>query len=225
MSTPIRPLEPGDKIYGYARVSSKEQNPERQVKAIEEYIIKTYGEDIYKRLNRKGDLITVEKVSGKDIENRDGLQRILDSIGAGDVFIATTIDRIARSLTDFRRIREDFRKRGIAIVIINQPDFNHDGSKTTQTSTEILIDTLLGAVAEFERNVIRERQADGIARAKERGVYAKRRAITQSDLTEIQASIAAGVPKAEVARRFGITTTTLYKYLNGKVEPRPDNLK
>ena len=225
MSTPIRPLEPGDKIYGYARVSSREQNPERQVKAIEEYIIKTYGEETYERLNRKGDLITVEKVSGKDMESRDGLQRILDSIGAGDVFIATTIDRIARSLTDFRRIRDDFRKRGIAIVIINQPDFNHDGSKTTQTATEILIDTLLGAVAEFERNVIRERQADGIARAKERGVYARRRALSEIDLKTIKASIAAGVPKAVVARQHGITTTTLYKYLNGKVEPRPNELK
>lgn len=222
MSTPIRPLETGDRIYGYARVSSREQNPDRQVKAIQEYIINTYGQNIYDRLNRKGDLITVEKVSGKDVENRKGLQQILDSIGEGDVFIATTIDRIARSLTDFRSIRDKLRKKGVVMVILSQPEFSTDGTTREPTATEILMDTLLAAVAEFERNVIRERQADGIARAKERGVYTKRRRLTQSDLDEIKEAIAAGVPKAEVARRFSITTTTLYKYLNGKAEPRPE---
>lgn len=222
MSTPKRQLGTGDRIYGYARVSSREQNPDRQVKAIEEYIIETYGKETYDRLKRKGNLITVEKVSGKNIDGRKGLQQILDSIGEGDVFIATTVDRIARSLTDFRRIRDQFRNDGVEMVIVKQKDFNTDGTKSEPTATEILVDTLLAAVAEFERNVIRERQADGIARAKERGVYAKRRAITQSDLDEIKEAIAAGVPKAEIARRFSITPATLYKYLNGKVEPRPE---
>ena len=222
MSTPIRPLETGDRIYGYARVSSREQNPERQVKAIQEYIINTYGQNIYDRLNRKGDLITVEKVSGKNVENRKGLQQILESIGEGDVFIATTIDRIARSLTDFRSIRDKLRKKGVAMVILSQPEFSTDGTTREPTATEILMDTLLAAVAEFERNVIRERQADGITRAKDRGVYTKRRVLTQSDLDEIKEAIAAGVTKAEVARRFGISTTTLYKYLSGKAEPRPE---
>lgn len=222
MSTPIRPLEPGDRLYGYARVSSREQNPDRQVKAIQEYIINTYGEETYNRLNAKGNLITVEKVSGKSVEGRDGLQRILETIGEGDVFIATTVDRIARSLTDFRSIRDKLRKRGVAMVIVSQPEFSTDGTKREPTATETLVDTLLAAVAEFERNVIRERQADGIARAKERGVYTKRRRLTESDLTKIKAAIEAGVPKAEVARRHSITTTTLYKYLNGKAEPRPE---
>lgn len=222
MSTPKRQLEPGDRIYGYARVSSREQNPERQVKAIEEYIISTYGQETYDRLNRKGNLITVEKVSGKNIDGRKGLQQILDSIGEGDVFIATTIDRIARSLTDFRSIRDKLRNKGVEMVIVQQSEFSTDGTKRKPTATEILMDTLLAAVAEFERNVIRERQADGITRAKERGVYSKRRRITQSDLDEIKEAIAAGVTKAELARRFGITPATLYKYLNGKTEPRPE---
>lgn len=222
MSTPKRQLGTGDRIYGYARVSSREQNPERQVKAIEEYIIKTYGKETFDRLNRKGNLITVEKVSGKDVENRKGLQYILDHIGEGDVFIATTVDRIARSLTDFRRIRDGFREDGVEMVIVKQKDFNTDGTKSKPTATETLVDTLLAAVAEFERNVIRERQADGIARAKERGVYSKRRRITQSDLEEIKEKVAAGVPKAQIAREAGITPATLYKYLNGKTEPRPE---
>ena len=222
MSTPKRQLGTGDRIYGYARVSSREQNPERQVKAIEEYIIETYGKETFDRLNRKGNLITVEKVSGKNIENRKGLQYILDHIGEGDVFIATTVDRIARSLTDFRRIRKQFRKDGVEMVIVKQKDFNTDGTQGEPTATEILVDTLLAAVSEFERNVIRERQADGIARAKERGVYSKRRRITQSDLEEIKEKVAAGVPKAQIAREAGITPATLYKYLNGKTEPRPE---
>lgn len=222
MSTPKRQLGTGDRIYGYARVSSREQNPDRQVKAIEEYIIETYGKETYDRLKRKGNLITVEKVSGKNIDGRKGLQQILDSIGEGDVFIATTVDRIARSLTDFRRIRDQFRNDGVEMVIVKQKDFNTDGTQSEPTATEILVDTLLAAVAEFERNVIRERQADGIARAKERGVYSKRRRITQSDLEEIKEKVAAGVPKAQIAREAGITPATLYKYLNGKTEPRPE---
>lgn len=222
MSTPKRQLGTGDRIYGYARVSSREQNPDRQVKAIEEYIIETYGKETFDRLKRKGNLITVEKVSGKNIDGRKGLQQILDSIGEGDVFIATTVDRIARSLTDFRRIRDQFRNDGVEMVIVKQKDFNTDGTQGEPTATEILVDTLLAAVAEFERNVIRERQADGIARAKERGVYSKRRRITQSDLEEIKEKVAAGVPKAQIAREAGITPATLYKYLNGKTEPRPE---
>lgn len=73
---------------------------------------------------------------------------------------------------------------------------------------------LLGSVAEFERSIIRERQAEGIARAKERGVYKGRaRALTDEQVAQARVWIGAGVPKAEVARRFGIGRTTLYSYI------------
>ena len=84
---------------------------------------------------------------------------------------------------------------------------------TTLTDATML--GLLGSVAEFERSIIRERQAEGIARAKARGVYKGRaKALTDEQLAQAQAWVDAGVPKAEVARRLGIGRTTLYSYLN-----------
>ena len=73
---------------------------------------------------------------------------------------------------------------------------------------------LLGSVAEFERAIIRERQAEGIARAKARGVYQGRtKALTNEQLTQAREWVTAGIPKAEVARRLEIGRTTLYNYL------------
>lgn len=73
---------------------------------------------------------------------------------------------------------------------------------------------LLGSVAEFERSIIREHQAEGIARAKERGVYKGRtRALTYEQVAQARTCFNAGVPKAEVARRLGVERTTLYSYL------------
>ena len=96
--------------------------------------------------------------------------------------------------------------------------FLKEGQTYSKDSTPIakLMLGLLGSVAEFERSIIRERQAEGIARAKERGVYKGRaRALTGEQVAQARAWVNAGVPKAEVARRLGVGRTTLYSYLGG----------
>ena len=96
--------------------------------------------------------------------------------------------------------------------------FLKEGQTYSLNSTPIakLMLGLLGSVAEFERAIIRERQAEGIARAKARGVYQGRaKALTDEQLAQAREWVGAGVPKAEVARRLGIGRTTLYNYLKG----------
>ena len=95
--------------------------------------------------------------------------------------------------------------------------FLKEGQIYSKDSTPIakLMLGLLGSVAEFERSIIKERQAEGIARAKARGVYKGRtKVLTDAQVTQARGWVADGVPKAEVARRLGIGRTTLYKYLD-----------
>ncbi|WP_273352966.1 recombinase family protein [Corynebacterium resistens] len=95
--------------------------------------------------------------------------------------------------------------------------FLKEGQTYSKDSTPVakIMLGLLGSVAEFERSIIREHQAEGIARAKERGVYKGRaKALTDEQVAQAHAWVSAGVPKAEVARRLGIGRTTLYTYLS-----------
>ncbi|GAB3948116.1 hypothetical protein GCM10028828_20690 [Corynebacterium tapiri] len=99
--------------------------------------------------------------------------------------------------------------------------FLKEGQVYSQDSTPVatLMLGLLGAVAEFERSIIRDRQAEGIARAKQRGVYKGRaKALTDEQVDQARQWVGEGIPKAEVARRLKIGRTTLYAYLNQ--EPR-----
>lgn len=121
----------------------------------------------------------------------------------------TSMDRLERSLIDLHRLVDDLTAREVSVKFLKE------GQTYSLTSTPVvkLMLGLLGSVAEFERSIIRERQAEGIARAKERGVYKGRaKALTDEQLAQAQEWVGAGVPKAEVARRFGIGRTTLYTY-------------
>src|SRR5699024_5603409 len=122
----------------------------------------------------------------------------------------TSMDRLARSRIDLRRLGDDLTARDVSVKCLKE------GQAYSLNSTAIakLMLGLLGSVAEFERSSIRERQAEGVARAKARGVYKGRaKAVTDEQLAQAQEWVGAGVPKAEVARRLGIGRTTLYNYL------------
>ncbi|MDT9408116.1 recombinase family protein [Corynebacterium rouxii] len=183
----------GQKI-GYARVSSKDQNLERQTAALKE-------EKVFR--------IFTDTVSGSSTQ-RPGLDGALNYLRAGDQLIVVSMDRLARSLVDLHRLVDELTERGVSVKFLKE------GQTYSLDSTPIakLMLGLLGSVAEFERAIIRERQAEGIAKAKARGVY-KGRAKTLTDEQVIQARtwVGEGIPKAEVARRFGIGRTTLYRYL------------
>ncbi|MGP5112601.1 recombinase family protein [Corynebacterium casei] len=183
----------GQKI-GYARVSSKDQNLERQTAALKK---------------EKCFRIFTDTVSGSSTD-RPGLDGALDYARPGDQLVVTSMDRLARSLIDLHRLVDELTARDVSVKFLKE------GQTYSLNSTPIakLMLGLLGSVAEFERSIIRERQAEGIARAKARGVYKGRaKALTDEQLAHAREWVIAGIPKAEVARRLGIGRTTLYSYL------------
>lgn len=183
----------GQKI-GYARVSSKDQNLERQIAALKK---------------EKCFRIFTDTVSGSTTQ-RPGLDGALNYMRPGDQLVVTSMDRLARSLIDLHRLVDNLTSQDISVKFLKESQIYSLNS----TPISKLMLGLLGSVAEFERSIIRERQAEGIARAKARGVYKGRaKVLTDKQLAQAQEWVEAGVPKAEVARRLDIGRTTLYSYL------------
>lgn len=184
----------GQKI-GYARVSSKDQNLDRQLAALKK-------EKVFR--------IFTDTVSGSSTKC-PGLDGALNYVCAGDQLIVVSMDRLARSLIDLHRLVDELTERGVSVKFLKE------GQVYSQDSTPVakLMLGLLGSVAEFERAIIRERQAEGIAKAKARGVYKGRaKVLNEEQIMQAREWVSEGIPKAEVARRLGIGRTTLYKYLN-----------
>ena len=153
-----------------------------------------------------------DTVSGSSTD-RPGLDGALNYVRPGDQLVVTSMDRLARSLIDLHRLVDELTARDVSVKFLKE------GQTYSLNSTPIakLMLGLLGSVAEFERSIIRERQAEGIARAKARGVYQGRaKALTDERLAQAREWVDAGVPKAEVARRLGIGRTTLYNYLKSQ---------
>lgn len=182
----------GQKI-GYVRVSSQDQNTDRQLEALE--------------LDR----IFVDKVSGKSTD-RPALLEMLRFVREGDHLFVHSMDRLARNLVDLRQMVADLTDRGISVSFAKE-NLTFKG-KGDDGPISMLLLNVLGAVAEFERSLIRERQAEGIRLAKKKGVYKGRAAaLTAAQAEEAQRRVKAGVPKSRVARDLQISRETLYKYL------------
>jgi DNA invertase Pin-like site-specific DNA recombinase len=182
----------GGQRVGYIRVSSVGQNPGRQLDGVE--------------LDR----VFTDTVSGKST-TRPQLQAMLAYVRDGDTVIVHSMDRLARNLDDLRRLVRELTGRGVAVRFVNE--------QLTFTAEDAPMATLLlsvlGAFAEFERALIRERQLEGIALAKARGAYKGRKPSLSADQAEaLRARAAAGEPKAGLAREFGISRQTLYSYLS-----------
>jgi DNA invertase Pin-like site-specific DNA recombinase len=179
---------------GYIRVSTYDQNPERQLE------------------NINLDRIYSDKASGKDVQ-RPQLQALLDFIREGDTMMVRSMDRLARNLDDLRRIVRMLTQRGVCIEFKKeQLVFTGEDSPMAK-----LMLSVMGAFSEFERALLRERQREGIALAKKRGVYrGRKRSLTDSEIAEAKLRVDSGEKKAQVARNFGISRETLYKYLRMK---------
>lgn len=180
---------PGQRI-GYIRVSSFDQNPDRQLETI--------------ALDR----IFTDKASGKDMK-RPELDRLLTFVREGDMVIVHSMDRLARNLDDLRRLVQTLTKRGVSVQFLKE-SMTFTGEDTPMAT---LMLSVMGAFAEFERALIRERQREGIALAKQRGVYTgRKRALNPTQVAELRRR-AATEPKAALAREFRISRETLYQYL------------
>lgn len=181
---------------GYVRVSSLDQNPDRQI------------EDLQAQQAEK---IFMDKVSGKNTD-RPELQRMLSFIREGDTLIVHSLDRLARNLADLLTMVQDLTCRGVSVIFLNERLSFEAGADASPTSKLML--SMIGAFAEFERSMIRRRQAEGIALAKERGVYKGRpRSISDETLETVNALVEQGVPLATAAKKVGISRSTVYRYL------------
>lgn len=178
---------------GYIRVSSYDQSLERQLDGIHV------------------DKVFEDKASGKD-KKRPGLDALTEFVREGDTVVVHSLDRLARNLSDLLYIVQGFVLRGIAVEFVKE---NLKFTKDRNNFDDLML-SVLGAVAQFERAMIGERQREGIALAKKRGVYngkARKRKLSDDQISDIRLSIEKGVPKSRVAREFGITRETLYQYL------------
>ncbi|HNP37870.1 MAG TPA: recombinase family protein [Woeseiaceae bacterium] len=185
---------PGQRI-GYVRVSSFDQNPERQLDQVQV------------------DKLFTDKASGKDTR-RPQLDAMLSFAREGDTVVVHSMDRLARNLDDLRRLVQTLTKRGIRIEFVKEC-LSFTGEDSPMAN---LLLSVMGAFAEFERALIRERQREGIALAKQRGVYrGRKKALVDNLVVELRHRAGAGEPKATLAREFGISRETLYQYL--KVAP------
>lgn len=183
---------------GYIRVSSYEQNPERQLE----------GETL--------DHSFADRASGKDV-HRPQLEALMRFVRQGDTVIVHSMDRLARNLDDLRRIVSLLTERGICIEFLKERlSFTGEDSPMAR-----LMLSVMGAFAEFERALIRERQREGIALAKQRGAYrGRKRSLSELQVAELCSRIRDGQKKAQVARDFGISRETLYQYLRQNTGPK-----
>ncbi len=177
-------------IIGYARVSTLEQNLDTQLDQLEQNGV----ERLYK-----------EKASGADTR-RPELAAMLDYVREGDTVVVTKIDRIARSTKHLLEIVETLERKKVAFKVLN---INLD----TSTPTGRLMLTMLGAIATFERELMLERQRDGIEKAKRAGRYKGRAPTARRRQAEIVELAGQGVTKQAIASRLGIGVASVYRVL------------
>lgn len=176
---------------GYIRVSTLDQNPERQLD------------------NINVDRIFTDKASGKDTK-RPELDALMCFVRTGDTVVVHSMDRLARNLDDLRHIVQLLTQRGVRIEFVKeQLSFTGEDSPIAN-----LMLSIMGAFAEFERSLIKERQREGIALAKQRGAYrGRKKSLSDIEKMKLLDRIQRGDKKAQVARDFGISRETLYQYL------------
>ena len=178
---------------GYARVSTTDQNT-----AVQEQQLKAAG----------CAKVFTEQASGTSAAHRDQLTAALEYAREGDTLVITRLDRLARSQADLHAILSDLGSRGIEFECTEQPEVNTSGPMGK------LLLGVLGAVAEFETGLRRERQMEGIAKAKAAGKYKGGQPLKTEKVEKLKQLIDDGVSISAAAREVGMSRVTAYKYLN-----------
>lgn len=177
-------------LYGYARVSTTDQDL-----TLQEEALKAAG----------CDLVVSEKVTGTSREGRQELERLLQFIREGDTLVVTRIDRLARSIGDLQDIVRGLKAKGVSLRATMQ-------SVDTSTAAGKAFLDMLGVFAEFETNLRKERQAEGIAKAKAAGVYKGRK--PEIDRAAILKLKGEGLGATAIAKRLGIGRASVYRIIS-----------
>ncbi|QQP94012.1 recombinase family protein (plasmid) [Skermanella sp. TT6] len=176
-------------VYGYARVSTIDQDLTLQREA----------------LTKAGCFVVrEEKVTGTTRSGRSELKTLMEFLQPGDTLMVTRIDRLARSIGDLQDIVRELKTKGVALKATEQP------IDTSTAAGKAFLD-MLGVFAEFETNLRKERQLEGIQQAKAKGVYKGRK--PKLDRSAVQALKAEGLGGSEIARRLRIGRTSVYRLL------------
>lgn len=176
---------------GYVRVSTDDQNTARQLEGIDT------------------DRTFTDRASGKNM-NRPQLEALLSFAREGDTVVCHSMDRLGRNLDDLRRLVLDMTGRGIQVRFVKESlVFTGDDSPMAN-----LLLSVMGAFAQFERELIRERQREGIAAAKKKGIYKGRKpSLDSAQITELRRRAAERCSRTALAKEFGISRNPLYEYI------------
>jgi len=191
-----------NKIFGYARVSSKDQNLDRQLDCLRKYV------------PNERDII-VDKMSGKDT-NRPGLESLLYNIRQGDTLYIHSLDRLGRNKDDIKRLLTDLKNKEVIVRILDLPtsmvDYGEAGKGIMELINNIIIE-VMAYQAQAERENIRKRQEQGIASAKARGVHFGRQKYELPDTWEEDYKVwKNGECTAKyLMKKYGWTSTTFYR--------------
>ena len=182
------------KRIGYIRISTFDQNPARQLE-------QTHVDRVF-----------TDKASGKDA-NRPQLESLLAFVREGDTVVVHSMDRLARNLDDLRRLVQGLTKIGVRVEFVKEGlVFTGDDSPMAT-----LLLSVMGAFSEFERSLLRERQREGIALAKQRGACCgRKKALSHAQAAHLRQRARAGEQKALLAREFGISRETVYQYIRSE---------
>jgi DNA invertase Pin-like site-specific DNA recombinase len=190
---------PGQQV-GYVRVSTADQNTQRQLD----------GHQL--------DRVFTDELSGKDTA-RPELAAMIHYVRDGDTVVVHSMDRLARNLDDLRRLVRDLTGRGVRVRFLKE-GLTFTGEDSPMAT---LLLSVMGAFAEFERALIRERQREGIELAKARGAYRGRRpALGPSQAQELKRRAETGEPVAKLAREFGVSRETVYSYIRAGLQQAID---
>lgn len=179
------------KMIGYIRVSAYDQNPERQLDGM------------------NLDKLFTEKASGRDLQ-RPAFEEVLSYIREGDTLVVHSMDRLARNQEHLRQIVRELTTKGVRVQFMKE-NLIFTGEDSPMAT---LLLSVIGAMAEFERSLIRERQREGVAIAKKKGLYkGRKKSLNDAQVSELKKMVSEGAKKSSVARSFNISRETLYQYM------------
>ena len=186
-------------LIGYARTSTEDQEAglEAQIRDL-------------KASGVAEENIFFEKLSSVDAE-RPKLKEAIKFMRKGDTFVVAKLDRLARSVSNYAEIEKELAKKGVALRVLNL------GVDTSTPTGRLIHNTLIG-IAQFEREMMLERQREGIAKAKREGKYMGRKPTAREKADEVKALAAEGLGAVEIAKRLGIGRVSVWRILNGTRE-------